>query len=257
MAEKGEDASKEKIVKLTKVLKELEDKYKKVYKDRNSLLLFIKSIIVSNSEMATLLDAPPGQVETEKMLAIYKAAESGKAKTEEDVEALKKKAQDTAMENVRLKERENEMKIKIEQMAAKITKLETELQDQAKKQANDGANVLLAKLKKAGSLDLPIKSDSIKTKASLESKIREQADLILSLKSQLSDTQSVLSQSLTQIKPDVQSYSVQTNLEEEVSPVSEAEALKKQLVNAQKSFEDIQAEYNVSFPISLSKVLRS
>ncbi len=242
-----EDPNKEKIQKLTRVLKELEEKYKKIHKDRTSLLICLKQILPQSSEAATQLEAPPGQIDSEKLGGLYRVLEAEKVKEGQELIEAKKKLQTAEAENATLKEHENVLKLKIEQETARANKLETEMQNQAKKQANEGANLLLTKLKSVGLPNPPpllIKSNSAKDVQALEAKIREQADLILSLKSQLTELQAVTPKTtVSPVKTSAQDFAIQTEpfLLTSAAPfnidsVSENESLRKQLLDLQTEF---------------------
>ena len=266
MADKTEDGSKDKTQKMVRLLKELDEKYKKVKDDRITLLNFLKTIFPSSGDAVTFLDAAPGLIDGEKLLAVYKQLETSKAKIKEDIERASKKI---AEENEQLKAAERSLKQKLSEMENRTSRLETELQMQTKKQnelqkqikqqASNEASVLLSKLKSAGLSD-PYRAEFQHDKELLELKVREQADTILSLKSQLNDAQKppIKHSTATTLKTKTKNEEVQTTIfgtatEDKVGTESSQKELtgrirlqiKMGVDELRRKLGEVQFEYNV------------
>jgi len=224
MSEKSEDSSKEKILKLTKVLKDLEDKYKKIHKDRTSLISFIKTTLPASLELNAQLDCAPGLIDQEKLNEIKKLSDNEKQRENPEIEQFKKKITELGLENIGLQEKIDNLKLNLDQEKKKSEKLEQEKTDQFKKQVNEGANLLLSKLKNVGNIGsgttLVKINDEKKEKENLEQKISEQTNLILSLQTQLNDAKNELKKSGSIGKNNIQEISIQTEQNNEIQKES-------------------------------------
>ncbi len=249
MADKSEDRSKEKIAKLSRVLKELEEKYKKVMKDRTALLTLLKSALPTTAETAAQFEASAGQVDSDKLASILKQLDADKAKSAgEELEAARKKAQALADENAVLKAAERPLKLKIGECVEKIDKLETELQRQAKQQVTPEANALLAKLKSVGHPSPPVVPDPSKE---LEAKMRDQLDLINTLKAQVAELQQKKETHNGQptgksVVTDAEAQTQSATTEKDpIRLALELDTLRAELNLAQRRISELQFEYNV------------
>ncbi len=232
MVDKCDCGGREKLQKTVRLLKELDEKYKKVAADRAVLLAFLKSVLTPSAETAAQLEAPPGQADCEKLRSLYTR------QLQSFLEPERLKVRTLADENVVLRENERTLKLRLPECLGKVEKLESDLRLHAKQQVNTEANALLAKLR---SVSHPTKPDP------QDAKVREQADIITALKAQMAELQlkqrSVQSDSEEKpVRGSRKDSEAQTHT---IEPSAESK-LKAELEAAQRRVSELQFEFSVT-----------
>lgn len=230
--------NKEKLGKMVKVLKELEEKYKKLLKDKNTLCDFIKNTIENEYLTKINFDTPVGQLELSKLIESYKKYQADKIKDcqsnrEKDTEILTARCKQAEDECKKLEVFVNSQKNYIISLEEKFQQQQRENKKQEEANLNNQAATLLTKLKKTSLL-----KDKTKNVEELEAKIREQADIIYKLKSEISKCHNAIQRQRLEHEIERSEKDVQVNFD-----ISQENQNK--FLELQKAYEELQSEFLV------------
>ena len=203
MEERKQD---DKLGKVVKLLKELEEKYKKALKDKAVLFDFTKLFIPSQYHAKLPLDTPVGQLELaplQEILQAFKEEErSAQANVtialESEVKAwrdqLQVKTEEHSKQIIAL---EQAYRLKITELEDKIKAMDKQIRSHDSERANIDANALLLKMKRSNSGNNTSASanalaEKSKKAENLQAKLDEKNEIILKLKSELNAAQSIV-----------------------------------------------------------------
>ena len=159
MNEKGaEDDKKDKMQKLVRVLKDLEDKYKRVSRDRTGLLQFLQSVLPAKYHTNLRFDIPPGDFEDKNLASVYSreiltwiedAKIAAQADLAREVAELRTKCETLEKDNLAHKGAEAALMLRLGEAETKLRQTEAAMAKQAQERAKTTGTLLLAKLKSA------------------------------------------------------------------------------------------------------------
>ena len=203
----------------------LEKKYNDTNTDRNTLIKFVKEILPVDSDIIRQLDGSVGHIENDLLLAMHSSVYSGGIEMRKEIDGLNEKITELTKINKQLIEAEKNSKLTIKKHQQKALVLEEEL----KKKVSVESDAYLKKLKSYASTN----QDTNKLEF-LEEKNKSQAELITSLRSQLSIYK-------------ITSIESTENKDSQVQTDPQLDESVDRILQLNKSLEDLQNDYNVLY----------
>jgi hypothetical protein len=245
------DIAKEKVAKIIRLLRDLEDKYKKLLKDHNTLGEFVKDMFPPAFYPMLKFENSAGNLEMADVQAAYEQrnAEARSAKAidqtrldaqlelQSRLETVQQQCKEREAEVEKLRTSEGEWQARAKAAEERLQQLEQDKRQHDEEKASTEANMLLMKLKRGTSSTLPNTSAQRPGRSAEEliRKVSEQSEQILKLRAELGKAQFLANklkqlESIERCDGQMQTdYDFQAELEK-------SEALQRQLAELQSEF---------------------